>query len=86
MILTNQYPQSSLELNHQLKKTNGGTHGSSCICSRGWPSRSSMGGEALCPVKALCAGIGECQDQEAGVGGLVSRGRGERIGDFRRGN
>ena len=44
-----------------------------------------MGGEALVPVKALCLSIGECLGQEAGVGGLVSRGRGERIGDFQRG-
>ncbi|KRY94724.1 hypothetical protein T4B_6400, partial [Trichinella pseudospiralis] len=28
---------------------------------RGWPSWSSMGGEALGPVKALCPSIGECQ-------------------------
>jgi hypothetical protein len=40
-----------------------------------------MGGEALCPMKALCSNVGECQDQEAGVGGLVSRGRGEGTGD-----
>jgi hypothetical protein len=53
-----------LELNHQSKKTHGGTCGSSCICSRGWPSRSSMGGEALGPVKVLCPSIGESQDQE----------------------
>ena len=31
-----------------------------------------MGGEALGPVKALCP-IGNCQGQEAGVDGLVSR-------------
>jgi hypothetical protein len=36
-----------------------------------------MGGEALGHVKVLCPGIGECQDQEAGVGGLGSRGRRE---------
>ena len=33
----------------------------------------SMGGEALGPVKVLCSSIGECQGQEAGVGGLGSR-------------
>jgi hypothetical protein len=33
-------------------------------------------GKALGPVKALCGSVGECQDQESGVGGLVSRGRG----------
>ena len=45
-----------------------------------------MGEEALGPVKVLCPSIGECQGQEAGVGGLESRGRGEGIGDFQRGN
>jgi hypothetical protein len=45
-----------------------------------------MGGEALGPVKALCPSIGEFQGQEVGVGGLVTRGRGEGIGSFRRGN
>ena len=81
-----QYPQSSLGLNHQSKKTHRETHGSSCICSRGWPSRSSMRGEALGPVKALCPSVGECQGQEAGVGELVSRRRGEGIEGFRKGN
>ena len=69
-------PQSSQGLNLQAKSTHGGTHGSSCICSRGCPCQSSMGGEALVPVKALCPSIGEYQDQEAGMGGLVSRGAG----------
>jgi hypothetical protein len=40
-----------------------------------------MKGEALGLVKVLCPSVGECQGQEAGVGGLVSRGREERIGD-----
>ena len=31
-------------------------------------------------------GIGECLGQEAGEGGLESRGRVERIGDVQRGN
>jgi hypothetical protein len=46
---------------------------------------SSMGGEAIGLVKVLCPNIGECQDKEAGVGGLGSRGKGEGIGDFWRG-
>jgi hypothetical protein len=75
-----------LGLNHQSKKTHGGTSVSSCICSRGWPSRPSMGGKALGPVKALCPSVGECLGQEAGVGGLGSRGSVERIGDFQGGN
>jgi hypothetical protein len=33
-------------------------------------------------MKALCPSVGECQGQEAGVGGLVSRGIGKRIGGF----
>jgi hypothetical protein len=37
-----------------------------------------MGGEALGPVKVLCPSIGECLGQKAGVGGLGSRGSGER--------
>ena len=45
-----------------------------------------MGGEALGPEKAQCPSVGECKDREAGVGGLVSKGRGDRIGGFWRGN
>ena len=78
--------QSSLELNHQPQKTHGGTHGSSCICSRGWPSWPSMEGEDLGLVKVLCPSIGEYQGQEVGVSGLGSRGRGEGLGDFWKGN
>jgi hypothetical protein len=39
-----------------------------------------MGGEALGPMKALCPNVGECKDQEVGVGGFVSRGRRKREG------
>jgi hypothetical protein len=45
-----------------------------------------MGGEALGPVKVLCPSIGECLGKEMGVGGLGSKGRGERMGDFGREN
>jgi hypothetical protein len=38
--------------------------------------------KAVGPVKAPCPSIGECQDREAGVAGLVSRGRREGIGGF----
>jgi hypothetical protein len=54
-----------------------------------WPSWSSMAGEALGPVTVLCPSIGECQGQEAEVGGLggMQWGCGEEaIGGFRRGN
>jgi hypothetical protein len=39
-----------------------------------------MRGEALGPMKVLYPSLGECQGQEAGVGGLVSRGRRDGIG------
>jgi hypothetical protein len=35
-----------------------------------------LGGGALGSVKALCPSVQEYQGQEAGVGGLVSRGKG----------
>jgi hypothetical protein len=50
-IWTNQYPQSSQGLNHQPKITHGGTHDSSCMCSSGWPSWSSVREEGLGPVR-----------------------------------
>ena len=56
---------------------------SSSICSRGWPSRPLMGGEALSLGKIICPSTGECHGQEVGVGGLGNR-VGEGIGDFRR--
>ena len=42
---------------HQSKKTHGGTWGTSCICSRGWPSQSSMGGKTLGPVGRFYAPV-----------------------------
>jgi hypothetical protein len=72
-------------LQAQPKKTHAGTHGYSCICSRGCPNRSSMGREALGPVKVLCPTIEECQGQEAGVVGFISRGRGRGIREFSEG-
>jgi hypothetical protein len=64
---TSQYPQSFLELNHQPKKTHGGTCYSSCMCSWGWPSWASMGGEVLGPVKVLCPSLGGFQAWEWGL-------------------
>ena len=58
---TTSTPQSSLGLNHQLKCTHSGTHGSSCICSREWPSQTSVGGTDLGPVNTLYPSGGECQ-------------------------
>ena len=45
-----------------------------------------MGGEALGPVKAQCPNVGECHYQEAGLGGLVSRGSMLGIRGFQREN
>jgi hypothetical protein len=44
-----------------------------------------MGGEALGPMKVLCPSVGDCQGQEAGKDGLVSRGRGIRDSGFSEG-
>ena len=44
-----------------------------------------MGGEAFGLVKALCPSVRECQDQEEGMGGLVSRGKGDGMGGFSKG-
>ena len=52
-------------------------------CSRGWPSRQSMGGEGLDLAKIICPSTGECQIQKVRVGRLGSRAGGEGIGDFR---
>jgi hypothetical protein len=46
--------QSSQFLNHQAKSTHERTHGSSHICSRGWPYRAPMGEEVLGPMMARC--------------------------------
>jgi hypothetical protein len=55
---------------------------SSCICSRGWSSQPSMGGEALGLANFICPSTGECQDQkEEWV--CWGAGRWEVIGDFR---
>jgi hypothetical protein len=42
--------------------------------------------EALGPENVIYPSIGEYQGQKAGVRGLVSRGKGEGIGSFLRGN
>jgi hypothetical protein len=55
---------------------------SSRIYSRRWSCGASMRGEALGPVKARCSIVGEYQDRESGVCGLVRRGREDRIGEF----
>jgi len=83
-IWTNQTPQSSQGQDHQPKSTHGGTHGSSCIWSSGWPWWASMGGETLGPGEAQCPSIGEDQGGEIIVGEWVGehpwRSRGRRDG------
>ena len=37
----------------------------------------ALSGEVLGPLKAPCHSVGKCKGGEAGVGGLVSRGRGK---------
>jgi hypothetical protein len=69
-------PQSSLGLNHQSKKTHGGTRGTSFICNKGWPSRSSMRGVTFGSVKVLCPSIGECQARKQEWVGWRVGGRG----------
>ena len=85
-IQTKQYTQISQGLKPQPKSTHGGTHGSNCICNRGWLCLSLMGEVALGPVKARCPIVGECQYQEALVGRLGRRKKGLLIGGFWRGN
>jgi hypothetical protein len=46
---------------------------SSCICSRRWLSRPSLGGKALVLAKVISPSTGECQGQEMGVSKLGSR-------------
>jgi hypothetical protein len=46
---------------------------------------TSMGGEALGTMKAICPSVGECQEREAGVDGLMIGVRGWDRG-FQRGN
>jgi hypothetical protein len=74
--------QSSQGLNHQPRSTHGGTHGSSCICNRGWPCWASMRGEALEGSMPQCRGMpvwGGGSGWEGGGSTLIEA-RGERIG------
>jgi hypothetical protein len=67
-ISTNQSAKSSQKLSHQKRNT----HGSSCICCRGWPCHASMGREVLGSMKARL--MPQCritEGREMGVGGGV---------------
>jgi hypothetical protein len=75
-----------LELNYQSIKIYGGTCGSSCICSRGWPSWPSLEEEVLGPSEGSMTQYRGRPGPGRGVGGLGSRGRGKWIEVFQRGN
>jgi hypothetical protein len=47
----NQPVLSELSRTTPPKSIHGGSHGSSCICCRGWPCCTSMGGDSFGPVK-----------------------------------
>jgi hypothetical protein len=79
----NQPVPSELPGTKPLKKEYTRTQGFSPIFSRGWPCGTSIRGEAPGLVKAQCPRIGEYQDREEGVGGLLSRGRVDGVGVFR---
>jgi hypothetical protein len=38
-----------------------------CLCSRGWPCRVSVGGEALGVMTAIWPSVGEFEGGEAGM-------------------
>jgi hypothetical protein len=65
-IWTNQYPTELVSL--------------AAYVAEDGPSQPSVGGEVLGLVKIICLSTGECQGQEAGVGGL-----GSRVGGWYRG-
>jgi hypothetical protein len=84
---TNQNPQSSQGLNHQPKSTHGGTM-APATSSREWPCQTSMGREALGPVKAWfqCRGMLGWGGHSGWVGGWApskKQMRGDGMGFFR---
>jgi hypothetical protein len=50
-MLAGQTTQSSQGLDHEPRSVQGEIHGFRYMCSRGWPSLTSMGREALGPVE-----------------------------------
>jgi hypothetical protein len=57
-----------VEQQYELSSTPG-ARVSSCICIRRWPSRPSLGREALGLANFIYLSTGERQGQEVGVGG-----------------
>ena len=68
-LTTNQTFYVSQGLKHQSMSTHEETHDSGCICSRGWHSLASVGGEAFDPVKAHFPSVEEHQVAEVREGG-----------------
>lgn len=54
---------------------------SSCICSRGWPSRPSMGGKALGLAKITCPSTGDARARKREWVGWGA-GQWEGVGDL----
>ena len=68
-----QTPQSYQGLNHQPKSIHGGTHLTSCICSRRLPSQGYQWEERTLVLSRLAAQVlGECQSGEMGEGEWVN--------------
>ena len=65
------------------KSKHGRSHGSSCICSRGWPW-TLKGGEVLVPEKAQCPRIGNTRTGKEKWVSWPAGARGDRIGCFHR--
>jgi hypothetical protein len=55
---TNQPDRAELSGTKPVTKDHEGIHGSTHICSRGWPCLTSIGGEALGPVLAYSPVVG----------------------------
>jgi hypothetical protein len=59
-----------------------GTMASGTYVAEGWPCCTSMGGEALVPVKSHCSSVGEFQDREVGNVWVGKQVEGDQIGGF----
>ena len=76
-------PTLQVEQQYELTSTSR-AHVSSCICSRRWPSRSSLGREAPGSCKLYMPQYRGTSGPRSGSGWVGEQGRaGEGIGDFR---
>jgi hypothetical protein len=66
-------------------KEDGAAHGFGCVCIRGWPCRTSVGGAAFGPVGIQCPSVGR-KGESRWVGEHPHRGRGREdgLGDFQK--